>query len=471
MLQLFNAIFNIFFSLFEAIVAKGADIVVAAVPERRDTTYNAMFVPPGKLFRKGGGGFSIGEYSNSLDESTRHMICLGGSGSKKSTAIVYNTVLQSPHSSQIILDTSSELLRGMGTALQETHTICVINLHNPSTSEGINVLYKGMSYAEIHRVANTLVRNSLEGSDYDFWVQSAEAVIAFCCKYLVTYAEPEYVNLSNVLHLIRALSVPEQLDERMTHISEELSAEYKALIATSPNTLQSILATCRTAMRIYENPDIARITSTSTFSFEQLHKERYCVFICSSAADSALYRPVIATLFQSLFAHILSQPPYQKDELPLRVIIDEAATIHINLSQALSLARKHNVSIATFWQDFNQIESRYGRSEAANIFANSYLKVFMPSGQPLATCKMLSEMLGKYSYEVDGQTKIRELLTAQEIHQLDKMLVLMGNNHPTLIEATQYFNIPKLRHMTDKPPYVPKNTNLPFPRYLPLDET
>jgi type IV secretory pathway TraG/TraD family ATPase VirD4 len=120
------------------------------------------------------------------------------------------------------------------------------------------------------------------------------------------------------------------------------------------------------------------------------------------------------------------------------------------------------------WQDYNQIEHIYGSNQAANIFANSKFKVFMPSGQPLATCRMLQELLGKYQYETDnGVTKTRELLTAQEIFQLKEILLLNGNNKPLLLKPLPYFLNSTLKGYAELPLYAdPIAATQCIPEYL-----
>jgi type IV secretion system protein VirD4 len=471
MIGVLNTLFGVLFLLIESITKGIFEFIVSICPTKRKEGYTADFGKVSDMLFQNGRGFYIGEWSNTLEESHSHMICLGGSGSKKSTAIVFNTILQAENTSLIIMDPSKELLTATAKSLEtKGYKILVLDYNNPKGSEGFNVLGKCKAYSDVYRVANILIRNSLEGSAYDYWSQSAEAVIAFFCKYLITYAPPECANLPNVLHLLRIFSyAPEIIDALIVKTDPQLMIEYKALVATPDKTLQSTLATAKTALRIYESPSIGLVTSFNTIEFEEFRKQKCALYICSSASDSYLYRAITATFFESFFSHILSTPPYQK-QLPLMFIIDEAATIKISLSQAVALTRKHNTSIATFWQDFNQIEHIYGKNEAVNIFSNCNMKVFMPSGQPLATCKMISELLGKYSYESEGQIRTRELLSVQEVHELNKMLVLIGNKPPLLVEAKQYFEIRRLKKMAELPPYIAQN-KLPFEQYplLPIE--
>lgn len=473
MIQILNSLFGVFFALIESIISGICDLLVAANPSKRKEGYTADFGTASTMLSKKGDGFCIGEWSNTLKESHNHMICIGGSGSKKSTSIVYNTILTTDNASLVITDPSKELVYGTAAALAaKGYRILILDYNNEEKSEGFSVLSKSTSYTDVYKIANTLVRNSLEGSSYDYWSQSAEAVIGLFCKYLVGYAPAEYVNLPNVLHLLRVFShSPKLIDALLIKTDKHLLSEYKALVATPDKTLQSTLATAKNSLRIYETPSIAKITSYNTINFGEFRTHKCALYICSSASESFLYRAITATFFEAFFSYILSKD-LSDVGMPIKFIIDEAATIKISLSQALALTRKYHVSIATFWQDFEQIENIYGKHEASNIFSNSQLKVFMPSGQQLNTCRMLSELLGKYSFTNDeGQNKIRELLTPQEVHSLKQILVLNGNKQPLLIEPKQYFEISRLRKLSQLPRYSPSN-KLPHTDtlFLPLGE-
>lgn len=469
MIHILNGLFGIIFSIFEAITDVAFDGVSSLVPPRRKQGYDADFEKPESMLSQNGNGFYIGKWSNSLLESNMHLIALGGSGSHKSTSIVFNTLLKSHDTSFIVLDVSKEIVRGTAPALSKVfgYKIDVFDCNNPHRSAGFNCISPNRckTFADADKVANTLTRNSFEGSSYDFWAQSSENFISFCIKAIMSYAPPEYVSLYNVLHMVRVFSYnPEAIDAWLVknNASSQLMTEYKGWVATPDRTLQSILSTAKNSLAIYGSPDIAKLTSFDTINFDDYRKEKRALFICSSPSDAFLHRSITATLFESFFSSVLSKPAYDKSLLNVMVLMDEAASMRINLSQALSLTRKHGISIATLWQDLNQIEHLYGKHESASIFANSGLKAFMPGGTPIETCRMIENLCGKWEYTTDsGATKIRELLTAQEARELQKILVLNKNMPPMLLDTHPYFLDNKLVKLTQLPEYEIENI-LPF---------
>lgn len=457
MIQFIQLLFNVLASILESLIEIASDIAVQAVPSRRKMQYNADFGKPEAILKKGGDGFYVGSWSNSGKEAHNHLIAFGGSGSGKSTSIVFTTLLQSHNCSYIIHDPSREIFNGTSKALHNAgYKISVLDYNNPQVSQNFNALSYCTSQTDAYKLANIIIRNALEGASYDYWAQSAESAIALFMKYLITYAEPQYRTIVNVIHLIRFFSfAPKKIDRIFVASADtQLISQYKSLVATPEKTRQSTISTALIALRIYESPNIAQITSQNSIEFDDFRIRKHALYICSSASDAYLYRSITASFFESFFSNILHKTP-GNEGLPITFLIDEASSMKLpSLPQALALTRKNAVSIATLWQDYNQIEHLYGKNEAVNIFANSHLKVFMPSGQPLETCSMLEKLIGRYSYIDDKDiTRTRELLTAQEIHELDKLLVLSGNKPPLLLKPSPYYENKKLKSLASLPPY------------------
>ncbi len=448
MIHILNALFELIAVLIGGIVTGIANMIEMLVPPKNNTLYTASFGNPKSILKGDGQGFFIGtHYSCSLKQSQSHMICIGASSSKKSTAVGFPILLQNTSVSYIINDSSREYVNGSRGYLQSAdYLTTVFDMDNPLESEKFNILAL-CTEQDIYLIAHIIVQNSLNESDY--WSMSAEQIIVFFCRYVWLYAPEEKKHLPYVLELIKIFSYDAKRIDReiISTGNERLITEYKAIVVTPEKTLQSSLSTAKVAMRVYEMDNIVSICSRNTIDFDLFSKRKCALYLCSSA-NSSIYKTVTATLFEFYFSKILRQQPYQTGIVPCMLLIDECANIKLpNLSQALALLRKYQISIATFWQDYNQIENCYGKQEAANIYSNSNLKVFMPSNKPLESCLMLERVLGKYSYQTDPTSpiKTRELMTAQEIRELKDILVLSGIEKPLLIKPVQYFQVEKLR--------------------------
>ncbi len=459
---LLNGIIAILKSLFNGLF----DLLSEILTKKHKTEYSASFGSIQEQLQKKGGGFRVGfDWGNSLVEGHNHMICLGGSGSKKSSCVCFPTLLQSHESSYVIFDSSRELFNGTAQYLNSIgYAIDVFDYDDYQKSIGFNYLEKAQSETDIYRMAQVLNKNSNEGAQNDYWSQSAEDLIGFFSYLLFKYADKEYVNYPNVLNMIQVFSFAgAKIDKWVAQHAEEKDLnKYKSIVATPEKTLKSTLATATNTLSIFNSPNIAAITSRDTLSFDKFRQEKRALYICGSPSMSRFCKGISACFFESFFAHILQKLP-DSSLLPITFMIDEASSFRLeSLPMILELGRKYRISVATLWQDFGQVEHIYGKNQASNILANSKLKVYMPSGQPLSTCRMLEELLGKYSYESEHGQKSRELLTAQEIFQLDKILVLNGNNKPLLVPPKPYFMNSKLTALTEKQRYEVKNNAMTF---------
>ncbi|HYD20620.1 MAG TPA: type IV secretory system conjugative DNA transfer family protein [Flavipsychrobacter sp.] len=450
-----SALFEVVLSVFTFIVDTLMEMFSGAVPSRRKTKYDADFgVADTSVVRST--GFYVANWRNSLKESNSHLIVIGGSGSQKSVNVAFNTLLQpNSRSSYIIHDCNKELESTAAYFKKLGYKVLFLD-YESENSECFNFLEWCKKAESLEKTLGVLMSNSSEGPK-DYWYQSAENLTTFFGKAIWKYAGPEYRNMANVVHILNVFSYNPAAVDRwvVSNCNAQTISEYKGIAATPEKTLQCSLSTAKTALAIFNNTSIQRLTGSNTIDFESFRKEPTVLFISNSPGTAHYYRSVSATFFQSFFDYVLEKLPSPGD-LNLTLIIDEAATIKLtSLSSFLALSRKFSVSCATIWQDLGQIEHLYGRHEAANIFANSNVKAFMPGPKPMETCAMLERLLGKYSIEEEGQLKTRELLTAQEIYQLRKILLLNGNSKPVLLESHPYYENKKLLQRSQLPEYVP----------------
>jgi len=470
MIHIIKFLFSMTEGIVTMVIEGGFDALNSIIKPEKDHAYTAEFGRPEDQLTTRGDGFKIGyKWGNSLIESNSHLFISGGSGSGKSSVVAFCTLLQSNECSYVVFDPNREqVLKTSGYMHSVGYKVLQLDYDRYSQSIGFSAFHNCKNEMDVFRTAQVPITNSSAGNSKDYWSLSAANIIGFFAYALWKHA-PNYCNFPNILRALEIFSFdPQRIDRWVAFLGDmDLANRYKSIAATPDKTLQSSVATALSALEIYHSPNVASITSRNTVSFEQFRKGKTILYICGSPATSAYCRSVSAGFFDAFFAHILEDMP-SAGSLPIRFILDECASMRIDaLPLMLEQSRKFNISLATFWQDYNQCEHIYGHNQAANIFANHRVKVFMPSGQPLSTCKMLQELLGKYQYESEKGTKTRELLTAQEIFQLKDILVLNGNNKPLLLKPLPYYLNRKLKACTELPPYVdPAITTPHIPEYL-----
>lgn len=456
-----HAILDLLFLIVKETFEMMGDFIVSAVPYRRQVKHTADFDTPDNQFKRTDkdNGFCIGTWFTSNKVANSHAICIAGTGGGKSTVFAYPSLLQATNCSFVIHDCSEQLFNDVSGALAaKGMDIKVIDYSNPN-SDCFNVIGACKTREDLEKIIGVAMEHAQAGEN-DYWQQSARNLVTYFATMIWEYAPDEFKNIPNILHMLSVFSyAPERIDRWIVaHVRNEFDlSEYKSICSTPQKTLLCSLSTAKNALAVYASENIQKITSNTTFDFDEFRSptKPVALFICNSPSTAHHFKSVSSTIIQSFMNHILEKPP-AKGSANIMFMLDESAVLKIKgLSSFLSLSRKYNISVATLWQEYSQIESLYGKEEALNIFSNCNLKIFLPCSKPLATCTMLEKLLGDFNYlSEDGKTvHTRKLLTAQEIFQLDKILVLNSNRRPVLIPPEPFYVQPHLVKQTKIPKY------------------
>lgn len=460
MIQLVNILLSALAGIIEAVVDVFVGGIISLVPARRNTEFNADFLPVGKKLSGSENGFCLtGNRSLTIHDSYSNCLVLGGSGAGKSASILIPCILKmAAHSSLVIHDPSGELLeKTSGAVIALGGDVKILNYSKPEVSEKYNSLERAQSISDTKKISKLVVHSSFGQSKDPFWNTSAEALISLFAGYLLNYAPKQFCNLYNVLHLINVFSSnPEKTDVLFIRTKDQiLISEYKAWVAYGDKVLMSIIATARAALSVFSDPSVAMVTSSDTINFESFRKTRTVLYINNSIKDMRYYSVISAIFFEQFFGEIMSKTQ-KSGELPIFFLLDESSSLYLGntLPVAISNIRKSGSGILQVYQSYSQISDMYGAPQARNITANSYSKVYL-SGQPIEVAQELEAIFGKYEYtdETDKQ-RVRPLMTADEIRQTSKSVILCGNHAPILTKMVPYYHQPKLKRLSEIPPVI-----------------
>jgi type IV secretion system protein VirD4 len=454
------------------------DLVSALFHREQDHTYTAEFGNEFEHISKFNHGFAI-TGSKALTRKISHNNCalFGPTGAGKSSVVIISSAfsLARAGSSMVFNDVSGEVFnKTSGYLAKKGYRILRLDFSNSANSESFNPLMECRSISDIQKVALLIVRNSSGESKGDvFWEQSSIMLLCLMMRYLVFHAEPQYRTLQNTLRLIETFAVDwPTVDKLFVKANdEELLAAYKATIVVGDKTLQSIIATTRTALSLFCDPEVCKTTATNSIDFNLLRKEPVALYVCNPLKDLMYFKPLSALFFQSLFNFSLSRLPVENDR-SMFIILDEAATMRFPaLSTTISNIRKFNAGILLCMQDEMALISQYGQAEAHQIKTNCGTQIYL-KGQPLHTCKELSQILGKRTLlDEKGHERIRELLTPDELRICEEAIILIGNHPPLKCEAVPYFENIWLSHLTEMAPFQVSTKNAALPPLIQFNAT
>ena len=244
---------------------------------------------------------------------------VGLSGSGKSTVITIPCAvsLARGKSSIIFNDVSGELWQHTSSFLAgKGYKVLRIDFSNSSYSETFNPLLECKSISDIQKLALIIIQNSIGESKNDpFWENSSVMLLSLFARYLVFYTEPQFRTLQNLQRLIEKFAVDgEAVDKLIVATKDEsLLSMYKSTIVMGDRTLQSVIATARTALHLFNDPEVCKATSSNSIDLTILRQEPVAIYVCNPLKDLRYFKPLSALFFQHLFNHTLSLVPGKRE--------------------------------------------------------------------------------------------------------------------------------------------------------------
>ena len=430
-----------------------------SIPDKQKG-YNADWASESSLLSSSGKGFCLtGTKNLSIKNSYQNALIIGGTGVGKSSVVLVPSLF-SMQGSFIINDPSSELFsKSAGFLAQKGYDIKVLNFTKPESSSGYNPIERANDSSSIQKVASLLVENALGGKTKDpFWNTQAVSLISSLIAILKTQPE-EYQNLFNVRQLLNKMSggteTASSVDSLFSQFADEvLFAEYKSFIKMDDKVTSSVIATCKSALQIFNDEAVSKVCSFDNIDFQDFRNRPTALFIQNSTADQKYYSVITSLFFEQFFSYIFSRFPTATEQ-DIFLLIDEASSLRLpTLPLACANVRKHRAGIKILCQDYAQIVHQYGKQEADGIKSNCFAKMYF-TGQSLETCKELSELMGKYEYlDKDEKKQIRSLMLPDEIRTMSntEAILVCGHHLPIKARLKPYYKSTQYRNYANITP-------------------
>jgi len=417
----------------------------------RQKGFNARFGRESRIASRWNKGFKISRNRKlTRKQSYEHLMVVAPTGAGKSSRILIPLICELKNCSLVINDPDRFVFNNFSQHLSRHFpTIKLLNFSASSDSSGYNLLANIKKPHDVNKLVSLLMRSVFDKSNADpFWNISASNMLQVFVR-LVMHQPEGFRNCAQVLHILKCFSAhPSKVDAWIIATKDErLALDYKAIISTSEKTLQNIISTAQAALQIFEDEEIAKVTSHTSINFEELRKQPTIIFLHNSIADQAYINTLNGIFFSQLFGHVLSKLP-EKNDLDLFVVIEEASSLFINqLPIALANLRKFRAGAVICCQSTNQLKTMY-KEEADNIKSNTVTKLYLPGQTSLDEMRDIEALSGKTTYaDKKGVEKTKSLLTIEEIRQLPKnRSLILSANHPVIKgRTTPYFRSMKYR--------------------------
>ncbi|MGB0524632.1 MAG: VirD4-like conjugal transfer protein, CD1115 family [Flammeovirgaceae bacterium] len=435
---------------------------------------SAQYLPKKKakklLSNKNRGLVIDGKQALSLNDSFKHLVVLGPTGSGKTTKFIIPNVLSIKNASMVVLDPSAEIYQLTASYLRkQKFRIKMIDVSDVESSLKYNPLHRATTFSEVQKIAETLVDTAFPkaSADSDFWNQEAKLLITLLIKVLKSSPIHE-CNLPEVRRLLNLIGVnDEKLDRLVAQCADDdLFSEYAAFSAKEEKLRGGIVSTAKTALGKVSDPEIAELLATDDLCLEEMRKRPCVLFIRVPEEQIRYYSYLISLLYNDIFNYCMKLPQKGESYLPIFLLMDEFGNSGMlpSFSNVVTTARKRMISISIIVQDFNQIVQLYGKEGAATILNGGITSRLILPGISHEASEEVSRILGEktISHSEQGYSRSdsgshdkemgRLLLRPDEIRCLPdhKAIFITGNQRPLLLNTTPYYRIKTLLKKTKK---------------------
>ena len=429
-----------------------------------------------------------------VDRDDVHCLMIGASGVGKTAFFLYPNLEFACASgmSYLALDTKGDLARNYGTIAQKYYGyhVSVIDLRNPTRSDGSNLLTLINRYMDIARehpdnlaarakaekyakiLAKTIVNPG--GDDQDrgqnaFFYDAAEGLLTSVILLLAEYvpldsAGHEKRHIVSVFKLVQELLAPSGQGKKTGFqvLMDNLPSTHKArwfagaALNTSEQGMASVMSTVLSRLNAFLDSELEQVLCfDSAIDAEHFAAEKSVIFLVLPEEDSTK-NFMAGLMIQNLSRELFSVADEHGGKLQNRVVFycDELGTMPpFDILPLFSAGRSRKLTLVPIIQSLAQLEKNYGKEGAEIIGDNCQDTIFGGFAPNSQTAETLSKALGsrtvltgsvskgKDSTSQSLQMAERALLSPDELKNLPKgnFIVMKTGTHPMRTKLQLYF--------------------------------
>ena len=443
-----------------------------------------------------------------VDRDDVHCLMIGASGVGKTAFFLYPNLEFACDSgmSYLALDTKGDLARNYGTIAQKYYgyNVSVIDLRNPTRSDGSNLLTLINRYMDIARehpdnlaarakaekyakiLAKTIVNPG--GDDQDrgqnaFFYDAAEGLLTSVILLLAEYvpldsAGHEKRHIVSVFKLVQELLAPSGQGKKTGFqiLMDNLPSTHKArwfagaALNTSEQGMASVMSTVLSRLNAFLDSELEQVLCfDSAIDAEHFAAEKSAIFLVLPEEDNTK-NFMAGLMIQNLSRELFSVADEHGGKLQNRVVFycDELGTMPpFDILPLFSAGRSRKLTLVPIIQSLAQLEKNYGKEGAEIIGDNCQDTIFGGFAPNSQTAETLSKALGSRTVLTGSVSKgkdntsqslqmaERALLSPDELKNLPKgnFIVMKTGTHPMRTKLQLYF---KWGITFEKPYQVPE---------------
>lgn len=422
-----------------------------------------------------------------VDTDDIHCLMIGASGVGKTAFFLYPNLEYACASgmSFLALDTKGDLARNYGAVASKYYgyQVAVIDLRNPTRSDGYNLLTlinhymdvcraepknlaaraKAEKYAKI--LAKTLIENgngsTTQYGQNAYFYEAAEGMLSSILILLAEYlppeeGQPDMRHIVSVFQLIQELLVPDPRRKGVNGFQTLLNLLPKhhqarrlatSAVGSSEAAMASVISTALSRLNVFLDTEMEQVLCfESSMDAETFASERCALFLIVPEEDTTKHFMASLTI-QNLARELFSLADENDGKLKNRVVFfcDELGTMPpFDILPLFSAGRSRRLTLVPIIQSLAQLEKNYGKEGAEIIQDNVQDTIFGGFAPNSQTAEVLSKTLGsrtvmsgsisrgKNDPSQSLQMIERPLMTPDELKSIPKgqFIVMKTGTHP-----------------------------------------
>ena len=384
-------------------------------------------------------------------------------------------------------DTKGDILRNFGQiALDYGYHVSVIDLRNPTRSNGNNLLHLVNKYMDLYQqhpdrlvykarcekyakiIAKTIILSGMDAASFGqnaYFYDAAEGLLTATILLVAEFCEPKKRHIVSVFKIIQELLAPSgkkgknQFQQLMELLPNDHKAKWFAgsALNTAEQSMASVMSTALSRLNAFLDSELEQILCFDTeIDAEKFCKEKSALFIIMPEENPATFF-MISLIIQQLYREILAVADENGGKLKNRCMFfcDEYGTLpKIESAEMMfSASRSRRLQIVPIIQSFSQLEKNYGKEGAEIIIDNTQLTIFGGFAPQSTSAETLSKALGSRTVMSGSVSRSkndpseslqmieRPLMTPDELKSMPKgqFVVMKTGFYPMKVKLKLFF--------------------------------
>ena len=427
-----------------------------------------------------------GQLTALVDSDDIHCLMIGASGVGKTAFFLYPNLEYACASGMSFFasDTKGDLARNYGAIARDCYgyQVAVVDLRNPTRSDGYNLLTLINHYMDVCRKEPTNLAARAKSEKYSkilsktvinpdgenfaqnqYFYDAAEGVLTAVILLLAEYLPPKRIHgelrerrhIVSVFKLVQELLAPSILPGKnefqllMDRLPETHKAKWfsGSALTAAEQSMASVMSTVLSRLNTFLDSELEQVLCfDSAIDAESFAAKKSAIFLILPEEDSTK-NFMAGLMIQTLSRELFSVAEEHDGKLPSRVVFfcDELGTMPaFDILPLFSAGRSRRLTLVPIIQSLAQLEKNYGKEGAEILTDNCQDTIFGGFAPNSQTAEVLSKALGnrtvlsgsisrgKNDPSQSLQMIERPLMTPDELKSISKghFIVMKTGTHP-----------------------------------------